>query len=120
MSDSLSKSAAVLANAGVQYEEMIGLITGITEVTRNANKASTALRTISLRLQGMEEDGEAVDGLTAKLEGDFQKLGLTLYDTNGNLKDTYEILKELSVAYQDMDTAQKAYYTELIAGECFA
>lgn len=68
----------------------------------------------------MSEDEEAVDGLTAKLEGDFQKLGLTLYDTNGNLKDTYDILKELSVEYQNMSTAQKAYYTELIAGECFA
>ena len=65
----------------------------------------------------MSEDEEAVDGLTAKLEGDFQKLGLTLYDTNGNLKDTYDILKELSVEYQNMSTAQKAYYTELIAGK---
>lgn len=68
----------------------------------------------------MTEDEEKVDGLTASLEKDFNKLGLTLYETNGSLKSTYEILKELSIAYQDMDTAQKAYYTELIAGECFA
>lgn len=68
----------------------------------------------------MEEDGEKVDGLTAKLEGDFNQLGLTLYDTNGSIKDTYQILKELSEVYPSLNAEQKAYYTELIAGECFA
>ena len=48
LSDSLSRSAAVLANTGTTYEQMLGLVTGITEVTRNANKASTALRTIRI------------------------------------------------------------------------
>lgn len=63
----------------------------------------------------MSEDEEAVDGLTAKLEGDFQKLGLTLYDTDGNLKDTFQILEELSKIYPTLTKGQKAYYTELIA-----
>ena len=65
----------------------------------------------------MSEDEEAVDGLTAKLEGDFRKLGLTLYDTDGSLKDTYQILKELAEVYPTLTSAQKAYYTELIAGK---
>ena len=68
----------------------------------------------------MEEDGEKVDGLTAKLEKDFNRLGLTLYDTDGSLKDTYQILEELAPVYKNLNTEQKAYYTELIAGECFA
>ena len=65
----------------------------------------------------MSEDEEAVDGLTAKLEGDFQKLGLTLYDTDGNLKDTFQILEELSKIYPTLTSAQKAYYPEFIAGK---
>ena len=117
LSDSLAKSSAVLANAGVTYEEMLGLITAGTEVIRNANTVSTGLRTISLRLQGMEEDGTKVSGLTAKLEKNFNNLGLTLYDANGNLKDTYEVLQELSEIFPDLNTEQKAYYTELIAGK---
>ena len=68
----------------------------------------------------MEEDGEKVDGLTAKLEKDFNRLGLTLYDTDGSLKDTYQILEELAPVYKTLSSEQKAYYTELIAGECFA
>ena len=117
LSDSLAKSSAVLANAGVTFEEQLGLITAGTEILRNANTVSTGLRTISLRLQGMEEDGTKVSGLTAKLEGDFNRLGLTLYDTNGDLKDTYDILADLAEIFPSLNTEQKAYYTELIAGK---
>ena len=51
LSDSLTKSSAVLANAGVTFEQQLALITAGTEVLRNANLVSTSLRTISLRLQ---------------------------------------------------------------------
>lgn len=117
LSDSLTKSSAVLANAGVTFEEQLGLITAGTEVLRNANIVSNGLKTISLRLQGMEEDGEAVDGLSAKLESSFNKLGLTLYDVDGSLKDTYDILADLAKVYPGLTEAEKAYYTELIAGK---
>ena len=117
LSDSLTRSSAVLANAGVTFEEQLGLITAGTEILRNANVVSNGLKTISLRLQGMEEDGEAVDGLSAKLESDFNNLGLTLYDTNGALKSTYEILADLASIYPSLTEAEKAYYTELIAGK---
>lgn len=117
LSNSLTKSSAVLANAGVTFEEQIGLITAGTEILRNANIVSNGLKTISLRLQGMEEDGEAVDGLSAKLEEDFNKLGLSLYDTNDNLKSTYDIMMDLAKVYPSLSEASKAYYTELIAGK---
>ena len=117
LSSSLTKSSAVLANAGATYEEQLGLITAGTEILRNANIVSNGLKTISLRLQGMTEDGEAVDGLSAKLEKDFNNLGLTLYDLSGALKSPYEILRDLSEVYPTLTEAEKAYYTELIAGK---
>lgn len=63
----------------------------------------------------MEEDGEKVDGLTAKLEGDFNRLGLSLYEFGDQLKSPYKILQELSEIYPTLSEGQKAYYTELIA-----
>ena len=41
LSNSLTKSSAVLANAGVTFEEQLGLITSGTEILRNANIVST-------------------------------------------------------------------------------
>ena len=41
LSDSLTKSSSVLANAGVTFEQQLALITAGTEVLRNANTVST-------------------------------------------------------------------------------
>ena len=57
IANNLGKSSAVMANAGNSYEEMIGILTAGTEITRNASKVSNGLKTITLRLQGMDEAG---------------------------------------------------------------
>lgn len=65
----------------------------------------------------MEEDGSAVDGLMAKLESDFQKIGVTLYDTNGTMKSTYEIFESIAKVWDTLSLSQKQYYAELSAGK---
>ena len=47
----LGKASSVMANAGNSLEQMIGLMTAGTEITRNASKVANGLKTISLRLQ---------------------------------------------------------------------
>lgn len=51
IANNLGKSSAVMANAGNTFEQMIGLMTAGTEVTRNASKVANGLKTITLRLQ---------------------------------------------------------------------
>ena len=41
----------------------------------------------------------------------FNKLGLTLWNTDGSLKNTYTILKDLSEVYPTLTAEQKAYVT---------
>lgn len=113
----LGISSAVMANAGNTLEETIGLLTSGTEITRSANRVSNGLKTISLRLQGMSDEGEEVLDLQANLEEMFNKLGLTLWNTDGSLKNTYTILKDLSEVYPTLTAEQKAYVTEQIAGK---
>jgi TP901 family phage tail tape measure protein len=117
IANNLGASSAVLANANVSFEESLGLLTAGTEITRNASKVSNGLKTITLRLQGMNDEGEEDLELIPKLQGAFNKLGLTLTDSNGNLKSTFEILKELAPVYQTMTNDQKAWITEIIAGK---
>lgn len=105
-----------MANAGNTLEETIGLLTAGTEITRSANRVSNGIKTISLRLQGMSDEGEEVLDLQANLEEMFNKLGLTLWNTDGSLKNTYTILKDLSEVYPTLTAAEKAYVTEQIAG----
>lgn len=117
IANNLGKSSAVMANAGNSYEEMIGLLTAGTEITRDASKVSNGLKTITLRLQGMNDEGERDLELTAQMEAMFNKLNLSVYKADGSLKNTYEILKDLAPVYQEVTAAEKAYITETIAGK---
>lgn len=117
IANNLGKSSAVMANAGNSMEQMIGLMTAGTEVTRNASKVANGLKTITLRLQGMNDEGEEDLELQAQMEGMFQKLGISVYDANGELKNTYEIMETLASVYGDLTNAEKAYVTETIAGK---
>lgn len=51
IANNLGSSSAVMANAGNSFEQMIGLLTAGTEITRSATKVSNGLKTITLRLQ---------------------------------------------------------------------
>lgn len=113
----LGKSSAVMANAGNSMEQMIGLLTAGTEITRNASKVSNGLKTLTLRLQGMNDEGEKDIEVQAQMEALFNKLGISVYDANGELKNTFDILKDLAPVYKTLDNAQKAYVTETIAGK---
>lgn len=117
IANNLGKSSAVMANAGNSYEEMIGLLTAGTEITRNASKVSNGLKTITLRMQGMTDEGEKSMELVAQMEELYSKLGISVYDANGELKNTFELLKTLAPIYQKATAAEKAYITETIAGK---
>ena len=107
----LGKSSAVMANAGNSMEQYIGLMTAATEVTRNASKAANGLKTLTLRLQGMDDEGEESLEIQSQMEGLFQKLGISVYKTNGELKNTYEIMDTLAPVYKNLTNAEKAYVT---------
>ena len=113
----LGKASSVMANAGNSMEQMIGIMTAGTEITRNASKVANGLKTITLRLQGMDDEGEENLELMSQMEGLFNKLGKTVYNTDGTLKNTYDLLGELADVYPSLTAAEKAYVTETIAGK---
>lgn len=117
ISRNLGKASAVMANAGNSMEQYIGLMTAATEVTRNASKAANGLKTLTLRLQGMNDEGEQDLEVQAQMEALFRKLGISVYKANGELKNTYEILESLAPVYKTLTNAEKAYVTETIAGK---
>lgn len=113
----LGKASSVMANAGNSLEQMIGLMTAGTEITRNGSKVANGLKTLTLRLQGMNDEGEKDLELQAQMEELFKKLGISVYNANGELKNTYEILETLAPIYKELTNAEKAYVTETIAGK---
>lgn len=113
----VSKTSAVLNQAGNSFDEAIGMLTGAFEVLQDMNKVSSGINIITQRLKSIGTDGQAIDGLAPKLESAFNTIGLTLNDTNGELKDTYDILNSLAKVFPTITKEQQNYISELVSGK---
>lgn len=86
-------------------------------MTGQASRVARGLRSITLNLQGMDDEGTQNLELVASMEKDFNKLGITLYNTDGQMKSTFDILSALAEVYPSLDQNTKNYYASLIGGK---
>lgn len=126
----LQNASAALTTQGNDLDEAIALITAGNIITQDADKTSAGIRTISLRISGTEEAKEELESLGEDTEGVVQtrsKLnetiknytavasnegkGISILDDNGNLRNTYEILLDISKIYKEIQEEDKKYGT---------
>ena len=100
LTENLSKVSGVAGIAGVSFEELLGLMTASVEKTRNASKSANAFKSIFINLQQMNKDGTL-----PKLSEGFSEFGISMTDSNGAIKDAYDLLQELSVAYKEVSAS---------------
>lgn len=113
LANNLGKVSATLATNGVTYEQTLGMMTAITEVTRNASTASRGLRQISSRLvQTLDESSSTGKKLTDIYNG----LGISLKDNEGQLRSTYDILYDLSLQWDSLSKNERDYIALTSAG----
>lgn len=118
ISTALPKVASTMALAGNSFEETIGLLTAGAEIIPNqASRIARGLRSITLNLQGLNEDGEQVAGMAASMQEEFDKLGISLLDNQGQIKSTYQIFSELAEIFPKLDKNTQTYYASLIGGK---
>lgn len=125
--EALQRSASALYESGNTIDESIGLITAANSVIQNPEQVGTALKTLSLRLRGakveLEEAGEDVDGMADSVSSLQAKL---LALTHGKVdimadastfKNTTQILREMSKAWEDMTDIERSAALELMGGK---
>ncbi|MDD4780932.1 MAG: phage tail tape measure protein, partial [Tissierellia bacterium] len=116
----LERTSGTLGQTGTTYEQLLGLATGGFETLRNAEMVASGINMITMRLKGMEESGEAVEGLIPKIQESFDKYtdgAVSIIDKqNGGLNSTYEILQQLSKVYSTLTDEEMGFLNEAIAG----
>ena len=116
--EAMQRSASALQSGGNTIDESIALITAANSVIQNPEQVGTALKTLTLRLRGakveLQEAGEDVEGM-AETTSQLQEKLLAL--THGKVdimidedtfKNTTQILREMSYAWQDMTDIERA------------
>lgn len=85
--EGMKRSAAALAAVGTDYKDAYSLFTGIQEVLQNSEVAGRALRSISMRIRGYDENSEdgfeQTDEELKNITGDLIDLTKTAEHTQG-------------------------------------
>lgn len=125
--EAMQRSAAAMASANNTIDETIALITAANTIVQNPESVGTTMKTISMYLRAAKTEaegaGESTDGMAnsvselreeiLRLTG--QKVDIQLDEDT--FKSTYQILKELSVVWDDLSDISQANILEMIGGK---
>ena len=113
LATNIGKASAALAVGGNTYEEVLALMTGITEITRSGTKAARALVSVQSRLNQVVDESSSVG--QALLEF-YREHNIDVYDADGQLRSLYEILTDMAKIWPTLTKNEQAYYLNQQAG----
>ena len=106
LGDTLKYAAPVASAAGASLEEVAAMAGLLGNVGIQGSMAGTALRAAFLRLSAPPK--MAADAI--------EELGLSVKDTEGNLRPIPEILKDIGIATESMGSAEQAEVIKRLFG----
>ena len=118
ISQGLQKFAAVSETVGLSYEYATAALTTIMSNTReSADVVGTALKTLFARIQGLQL-GETLDDGTDlnKYSQALEKVDISIYQANGELKAMDDILDEMAAKWNTIDKAEQTALAQTVAG----
>lgn len=123
----LTRSSSAMAEANNTLEDTIALGTAATEITRDAASVGNAMKTISMRIRGYDEETEEYIGDVEVLNGKIADLtrtasqqgGISLFSDKDKTtyKSTIELLRDISEIYDELTDKQQADLLEKLAGK---
>ena len=115
LAEGLRIGAANLSIAGNDLEEASAMIIAGTEILQDSGTVSNGLKTISMRLKGISQDGEELNASLGDLVKDLT--GVDLTDANGEFRSTYDILVDISKVFDTLDSKEQSLLLEEVAGK---
>lgn len=103
MSQAMEIASAGMATYGNSFEEVLGLVTAGTEImTGRSSQVARGLQTIASRI--------------VKNADALEEYGIAITDTEGNLRSTYDILKDLKPVWDELTDTERTALGEQLAG----
>lgn len=100
-------AAPIIGALGYEMEDAAVAIGLMANAGIKGEKAGTALRSILTRLSAPpKEAAEAMDAL-----------GISLTDSQGNMKDMDEVIQDLRKAFEELDETEQTMYAKQLAGQ---
>lgn len=123
VADGLLRMGNALEEAGNSYEQSVGIFVAGNASIQDADVVGNAIKTIAMRLRGMETEIDETSVPVSKLRDEILQLTSTagqavdIMNDDNTFKSTYEQLTELAEVYPKLTDGQRAYLQYVIAGQ---
>ncbi len=123
VADGLQKMGNALYEAGNTYEQAVGIFVAGNASIQDADVTGTALKTIAMRLRGMETEIDETSIPVSKLRDEIKQLTesagqmVDIMVDDNTFKSTYQQMTELAEVYPKLTDGQRAYLQYVIAGQ---
>lgn len=114
----LEKFAAIGDMIGLSFDNAAAALATVTATTRqSADVVGTAFKTIFARIQGLSLGETLEDGTNLnKYSEALNKVGISIFEQNGELKDMDNILDEMGAKWKTMSKDQQVALAQTVAG----
>lgn len=103
LSQAMEIASAGMATYGNSFEEVLGLVTSATEImTGRSSQVARGLQTIASRI--------------VKNADALEEYGIAVTNTDGSLRSTYDILKDLKPVWDELTDTERTALGEQLAG----
>lgn len=109
----IGNASAAMAAGGNTMEQTLGMMTAMTEITRNGSKASRGLVTIQSRYNQILDESSSTG---KKLTDFYTKHSIQLKDETGQLRSMYDVLGDLSDNWGSLTDDEKKYFALIQGG----
>ena len=109
----IGNASAAMAAGGNTMEQTLGMMTAMTEITRNGSKASRGLVTIQSRYNQILDESSSTG---KKLTDFYTQHGIQLKDETGQLRSMYDVLGDLSSKWGALTDDEKKYFALIQGG----
>ncbi|MEY8352613.1 phage tail tape measure protein [Lachnospiraceae bacterium 54-53] len=123
----LKNAASSLSLAGNDLDHSLAMITAMSEVIQDASEAGNAIKILSMRLRGYDEETESYTNNVEQLSGKIADLtktastpgGISLFtdETKETYKSTYQIMQDISKIWGELTNKNQAQLLEAVAGK---
>ena len=113
MSKALGVVASTSSAMGNSIDETLGIVTAITEQTRNSSKAARGANAIFASLAQILDENSSNGKKIIEI---FDGLGVAMYDSQGQMLSAFDLLKGMSERWDNLDSNTQKYIATTIAG----
>lgn len=124
----MTRSSSAMKAANNTFEETVALATAAVEITRDSASVGNALKTVSMRIRGYDEELEEYSNDVAQLTGDIADLtkvasnnhqGVRLFEIDDpeTYRSTYDILADIADIWDEMTDKNRASLLEVLFGK---